>query len=353
MSADHERCGRKCLACGQGEDPSSLLERGGVRPLLVGDNIENPGNAESLRAAAELFDWDCGFLYDARHPGAQTAVGMAGARLIAGEALAGSGLPIIALDNVAGAEDLFRMRAPPGRFALIVGNERKGISRDVLRVADRAVQIPMASARINTVNVAAAAAIALHHLSRGGGARPVGRGALHGRPEILLVAPTDAIELGSVVRSAAGFGWERLFVDDRHGVWFDTDRVTRSLGRGAARRGRNPIRVIPARGGGSFAEVCVIGARADGEPLQRADLAGGSEQLVVIADEGGSPGDGELLQLGRRVRHLRLETEPAARRPFRLIASIALAEIARRSSAYRPGIRAGGAARPHPTGGDA
>lgn len=305
--------------------------------MLIGNDIENPGNADSLRAAAEMFDWECGFIHGSHPSHAQAAAGLGGARVISAAELAACGAPIIALENAVGAEDLFRFRPPEGRFVVVVGNERKGISHDVLRLADRVVQIPIASAHINTVNVAAAAAIALYYLSRGGGGRAVARGGHERRrPEVLLAAPTDAIEVGSVVRSAACFGWTRLFIDDRHAAWFDTDRVTRSLGRGAARRARNPIRVIPARGGVAFEEVCVISARGDGEPLRRANLALGPGQLVVIPDEsGGEIEDRELARLGRRVRRVRLETEDGERRPFRLVASIALAEIARQAGGWR------------------
>jgi hypothetical protein len=180
-----------------------------------------------------MFDWECGFLDDSDH---SIDVGM----------LARSGVPIIAIENTSGAEDLFKYRPPAGRFAVVVGNERRGVSRKVLRVADRVVQIPIGSVHINTINVAAAAAVAIYHLSHAGAGRigaHGGRG--RGRPEVLLTGVTDAIELGSAVRSAACFGWPRLFVHDRRATWFAADRVTRSLGRGAARRGRNPIRVHP------------------------------------------------------------------------------------------------------------
>ncbi len=336
MSAQRERGWRDELAGREGIDPSTSTKRPEIRPLLVGNNIENPGNTAGLRAAAEMFDWDCGFLHDARHPDAQTAAAVTGSRIISLQELAACGAPVIALENASGAEDLYRLRPPKGRFVVVAGNERKGIASEVLRLADRVVQIPVSSAHLNTVNVAAAAAIALHHLSRAGGGA-VARGAGK-RPEVLLAGPTDAIATGSVVRSAACFGWTRLFLDDVHDVWFETDRVTRSLGRGAARRGRNPIRVIPARDG-AFDEVCVLGTLGDGEPLRRAELTLGPAQLVVIPDEReGEVDERRWARLGRRLRRVRLDTEPGTRPPFRLVASIALAEIARQlGGRCRPG----------------
>jgi tRNA G18 (ribose-2'-O)-methylase SpoU len=306
------------------------------KSIVIGDRIENPGNVDCLRAAAEMFDWECELLDDSDHS-------------IALRQLARSGVPILAIENTSDAEDLFRYRPPPGRLAIIVGNERKGISRSVLRLVDRVLRIPIASAHINTVNVAAAAAIAVFHLTRARDGRIGASGRSRGRPEVLLTGVGDAIELGSAVRSAACFGWPRLFIDDRHAAWFASDRVTRSLARGAARRGRNPIRVLPVREDAAFDEVCIVGARGRGEPLRRTDLARGPGQLVVISDDSDRFDEDSAPRLGRRVRRVCLETEPGPPRPFRLIASIALAEIARQVGAWRtvtsmartPGCRPG------------
>ncbi len=186
----------------------------------------------------------------------------------------------------------------------------------------------------------------LYYLSRGGGrgmqlrAQPERR-----RPEVLMLGASDRWELGNSIRSAAAFGWERLWVDDRAGVWFGSDRVTKSEGRAAARRGRNPIRVIPAtleRLGG-FAEVCIITTRHTGVPLHRTNLASGQRQLIVIPDEGAVDLDAEDWErLGPEVRlvHLDLPCEEFTYH-YRLIATIVLAEIAR-----QVGRRARGVTRP-------
>lgn len=92
------------------------------RSLLVGDHIETQGNVDCLQATAAMFDWDF----------AQASNGPAPHRL-----------PIIALENTRGAESLFHYHPPEGPVALVVGNERKGISRSWLRRADRVVQIPV------------------------------------------------------------------------------------------------------------------------------------------------------------------------------------------------------------------
>lgn len=288
----------------------------GSLPILIGDGIENPCNAAALRDVASMFGWECGFVSGAQDQILDTCD------------------PLIALENRDGAEDLYGFVPPPGsRLALIVGNERVGISRSLLDRAQRTVRIPMASPKINTVNVAAAAAIALHALSQGGRGRMRTRpDPSRSRPEILFVAPRDPIEMGSAVRSAAAFGWGRIFVEDRHGVWFGTDRVTRSLGRGAARRGRNEIHVLPhsEQGARAFDEVCIVTASGDGEPLERADVARGPRQLIVIPDQGAED-ELDLHHLAHRVRRVRLsflDEKPLDHR-FRLFASIALSEVAR------------------------
>lgn len=314
MGARRDRRARGELA----RDRMSLSElpTWGTAPILVGDHIENPGNADCLRAAAAMFGWPCGFTGD--------SVAHADAWRLSADALARSGVPIIAIENAAGAEDLFRCRPPEPPFAVVVGNERKGVSRELLRRADRVLQIPLQSVRLNCLNVAAAAAIALYRLARHGGqiATRGGRGG-GGRPVVVLAGVDTAVELGSAVRSAACFGWNEVCVADRHDVWFEADRVTRSLGRGAARRARNPIRVVPLSPAVAFDEVCVIGTD-EGEPLRRADLTRGSRRLVVL-------GDADAVDVARfapGVRRIQLEVEPGAH-PFRLVASIALAEIAR------------------------
>ncbi|MEJ7596282.1 MAG: TrmH family RNA methyltransferase [Kofleriaceae bacterium] len=258
-----------------------------------------------------MFDWSCGFIEDPA----------------GNDALARSGVPIIALENARGAEDVFRYRPPEGRYAIVVGNERKGVSRELLRLAHRTIQIPIQSAQLNCLNVAAAAAVALYRLARRQGRQTATRGGRSGgRPVVVFGGVDDPIELGSAVRSAACFGWKEVCVADRHEVWFEADRVTRSLGRGAARRARNPIRVIPAPSGEVFDEICVIGT--DGEPLRCTDLSRGPRQLLVLGDAGAV----DHRQDGSRIRRIRLEVEPG-RHPFRLVASIALAEVARQLGA--------------------
>ncbi len=76
------------------------------------------------------------------------------------------GIEVLALTPSDDADDL-RTLPPPAtgvRRALLVGAEGPGLSAAALRAADRQVRITMASG-VDSVNVATAAAIALHHLA--------------------------------------------------------------------------------------------------------------------------------------------------------------------------------------------
>ena len=310
---------------------------------LVGDSIENPWNARTMIDAAAMFGGACRFRDHGRLAVAwQEAVGReAGFTPITHDELARDYSPIVACDNAEGAASVYGFRLPAGaRPAVVVGNERRGITRDIQCLAQCAVEIPLVSRTLNTLNVAAAAAVALYYLWRGGGgAQPVTIHPERRRPELLLLGAADHVELGSTIRSAGAFGWQRLFVDDRHRVWFGSDRGARAEGRAAARRARNPIQVIPAPADRQylFADVAILTARArDREPretvpLHRANLARGRGQLIVIPDESGLDVHGEdWRRLGQRVQLVRVDL-PARdfAYHYRLVATIALAEVAR------------------------
>lgn len=83
-----------------------------------------------------------------------------------------AGRPVVAL-TPSGATDLGRV-GPSRRAALLIGAEGPGLSTAALAAADVRARIPMA-AGVDSLNVAVAAGIALHHLGPG----PAGAG---GRP---------------------------------------------------------------------------------------------------------------------------------------------------------------------------
>ncbi len=83
--------------------------------------------------------------------------------------LQGLGYEVLALTPATGAEDI-RSVAPdsPGRRrALLVGAEGPGLTLGAITAADRRVRIAM-TAGVDSLNVATAAAVALHHLAARG-----------------------------------------------------------------------------------------------------------------------------------------------------------------------------------------
>ncbi len=192
----------------------------------------------------------------------------------------------------------------------------------------------MSSRRINCLNVAAASAVALYYLCNARvGRMTVRNEPARRRPELLLMSAANQFELGSSIRSAAAFGWNRVLVEDRQRVWFGCDRAVRSEGRAAARRGKNDILCVPCDAGATqaFAKVTVVTTRRTSAPLHRTNFARGAGQLVVIPDESAVEFAKENWErLGKEIEFAHLEI-PAANFPYhyRLIATIALAEIAR------------------------
>jgi tRNA G18 (ribose-2'-O)-methylase SpoU len=203
---------------------------------LIADGIENPHNVRALIAAAAMFDAGCWF----RQPKTDVA-----------EARCGDDLDdydfIVGLENLPKAESIYNFRSPPTvtRIALVVGNERFGIRRELLARCHRFVQIPMASRKVNTLNVAAAAAVGLRYICNP--PQRAARRVWKKRPQILFDAPKSAAEFGSALRSAAAFGWTEVFLNDVHGVWFDATRANRAEARAAGRMMKNSLRVHPAR----------------------------------------------------------------------------------------------------------
>ncbi|MBI4602059.1 MAG: hypothetical protein HY721_08865 [Planctomycetes bacterium] len=324
---------------------------------LIGDGIENPANASAMRHAAAMFA--CGCLFRDTNGLLEAWRGARGADpeerqdpeqgqdlgLISLQDLRARFKPVVAFDNLPGARDVYGFSLPGAAAAVVVGNERKGIGRDVRRLADCAVQVPMVSRTLSCINVAAASAVALYYLTREASGRlQVRSHPDRHRPELLLVGSGDHFELGSAIRSAGAFGWRRVLLEDRGRVWFGCDRGVRSEGRGAARRGRNPIRIVPTEPARRFGfdEALVVTARPRGVPLHRALLAGGPRQIIAVPDESGVDVDREdWSRLGREVQlvSLALPREDFPYR-YRLTASIVLAEAARQvGRPPRPGPR--------------
>ncbi|MCF7830781.1 RNA methyltransferase [Candidatus Gracilibacteria bacterium] len=70
---------------------------------------------------------------------------------------------IIALEQTKKAEDLFTAEFPKQKIALILGNEVEGVTAEVLKEADRHLQIPMHGKK-SSLNVSVSAGIALYEI---------------------------------------------------------------------------------------------------------------------------------------------------------------------------------------------
>jgi tRNA G18 (ribose-2'-O)-methylase SpoU len=309
---------------------------------LVPDGIEHPANAGALLDAAAMFGIDCLFR-DTRGLKRAWSTELGGGELPAVDSIPIADLlPIVAVENASGARSVYHADLPFGRPSIVVGNERFGIRGDLLRAASTCVEIPMPGRGVNTLNVASAAAVAMYYLLAE--ARQPNRqirGSARRRPALMLVAPADHVETGSVIRSAAAFGWRSLALDDRLHTWFGVSRAERTEGRAAARSHRNATRVIPMSADGAigFRRVVVAGVRVDGPPLQRVDLAGGPNCLLVLPDE--EPSDQpDWGRLGPHVEFARLDL-PTTTHPnrYRLTASIVLAEAARQLGPVAPSVK--------------
>ena len=302
--------------------------------VLVGDGIENGLNAASLADVATMFGAECAFRGRISHaPPGENCFSTPGPPVPPEGVTAYN--PLVALENSPESESLFGARFPQGScLGLVVGNESRGVSKHVLAAACRIVHIPTASRTINTLNVAAAAAVGLYAVTTGGFRAANIRSDLdRRRPELLLMGGSDAFDIGSTIRSAAAFGWTRVYLHDRGNVWFDGSRDAKAVSRAAARRSRNSIRVVPSPASTSagFTRVCVFTRGAGDIPLHRASLAGSSDTLLVMADEQTVDfSTQDWARFGSNVQYIGLSVPHQVQSPcLRLTSSIALAEACR------------------------
>lgn len=158
-------------------DLASLVT--GARHLLVAEDVDNPTNIGAIVRSAAAFGVD-GLILDrnSADPLARRAL-----RVSMGTALhlrhsrvddipsiipflQTQGFVVCGLTPRASASDIAEVgRSLPGtaRIAIVLGSEREGLRDDTLGVIDHMVRIPMAPG-IDSLNVAAAAAVACHSL---------------------------------------------------------------------------------------------------------------------------------------------------------------------------------------------
>jgi hypothetical protein len=299
------------------------MSRKGISEIcLVPLDTDGEWNHPLLENAAAMSGFDCIFASsDTSLPG-QAEAASPKIRVL-DDVLAGF-QHIIACEAVRGSKNIYDFPAPRGRTAVIVGNEERGIARSVLQQADSVVAIPMTGAGMSSLNVAVSAAIALYILSKDLGRKKRGKSDLAQRHvDVLIHAPNDPHELGSLLRSAWAFGWRRVFVSDPHGVWFTRDQKAVLDSRAAARRYKNPLAVLPADhldlGAYDFTLVC--DGRREGKLLSRFRLPPCHRMLFIYGDGKYAEGAEHLF-----VDHASAGTEPRFRHAGSVMLSV-LAEM--------------------------
>ena len=73
------------------------------------------------------------------------------------------GYNIVALEQTKNSQDLFSWK-PKSPVVLVLGNEKTGVPRSLLRYCDMAIEIPMLGKK-NSLNVSVAAGVAMYYIS--------------------------------------------------------------------------------------------------------------------------------------------------------------------------------------------
>ena len=229
------------------------------------------------------------------------------------------------------SRSIYGYPAPRGRVALLVGNELHGIPRGDLRKVDQVLSIPMKRSQMSSVNVAVAVAVSLYTLSHDLARKGIKPSRMRqSNIDVLIYGADDPSELGSLFRSMWAFGWKRVFLDDRAGIWFVKDRQTILAGRAAARREKNPLAILPADklSIGSYGAVVVCSDGGSGTPLSRFRVSA-TERMLIVFGRGIPPvtDAGTVIQ-EIFVDHVSRQVEPC----YRHSGSILLSYIAECSS---------------------
>jgi tRNA C32,U32 (ribose-2'-O)-methylase TrmJ len=212
---------------------------------LIGLDIEGDWNRPLIENAAAVSGCGCIF---ARSTPSGDGVG-ANTANVSSELLAAlqGYRTVIACEPTRRSVSIYDFPAPRSKTAVIVGNERTGIPRKIMNQADVLACVPMANGRLSSVNVAVAASIVLYALTRDLGRKHKRRAGLsQANVDVLVHAPADPHEIGSLLRSVYAFGWRRVFIHDPNGVWFSEDPQIVLASRAAARRANNMLAVLPA-----------------------------------------------------------------------------------------------------------
>ena len=142
---------------------------------LVLQNVRSLFNVGAMFRCADVFGVDkvylCGYTgFPPRDQISKTALGAdewiswerQGQTLTLIKKLKKQGIKIVVLETGSKSRSLPKFK-PKFPMALVVGNEIKGVSQNILSLADEVVEIPM-SGKKDSLNVAVAAGIALYQL---------------------------------------------------------------------------------------------------------------------------------------------------------------------------------------------
>jgi tRNA G18 (ribose-2'-O)-methylase SpoU len=302
------------------------------RLTLVGLDIEGEWNVPLLANAAEMSGASLLFASSAHSKGEMAATGNLSVPI---DELLPQFDHVLACEVTQQSRPIYDYPAPRGHLGVIVGNELRGIPGKVLKKVDQVVSIPMSGRGMSSVNVAVAAAIILYTLERDLGRRRIRTSPLlQGDVDLLLLGPPDPSELGSLLRSAWAFGWQRVFLADRNGVWFTKDRPTVLAGRAAARSEVNRIVVRPSEQlrREEYDQIVLCSSVQTGKPLSRYSLANRGRVLLVY-------GDGDLpFAIGESAEHVYVDPMVPEMQPcFRHRGSILLSVISQQLRQGRRG----------------
>jgi tRNA G18 (ribose-2'-O)-methylase SpoU len=233
---------------------------------------------------------------------------------------------VLACEATERSKSVYDLAAPRGHLGIIVGNERHGVPGNILKRAEQVVSIPMLGRGLSSVNVAVAGAIVLYAIERDMGRKRFRTSNLsHGDVDVLVLGPSDPSELGSLLRSAWAFGWQRVFLADRGASWFSKDRPTVLAGRAAARCEVNRIAVSPDSqlNMHEYDHIVVCDITPSGTPLSRYTLPDHGKMLLVYG------GNDLPIEDSDTVERIHVDHAGAVEARFRHAGSILLSVISR------------------------
>lgn len=161
-------------------DFDALIEDDATAFVLLLDEVQDPQNLGAIFRVADAFGVQMIVAPEHESAGLTPAA-------IKASAGAAEWVPFARVTNLSRAIEQLKSKGfwvyaaaldgdPPaaidwsGRVALVVGNEGRGIRRNVLEHCDRVVTIPM-EGRVESLNVSTAAAVLCYEVRRGGGGR--------------------------------------------------------------------------------------------------------------------------------------------------------------------------------------